>query len=767
MAYDDKDLGPVFPTRTGPPQGKTTERGMLDVVGGAAGIRTRVAENLDGSKTLLRTRAGNPEFITTGGVSPTDPCVRGPFEEVDFSQRRWHTALADLVSSDGIFRIPRAPLRKIAVEAGETDPKRLVELHLAASALGGQLTSPTPGALALIEPAYGNRLWHAKQMGRIVENGLYFCMNRLRALVLTCPKLTGQKLFTWWFSKEADPAMSGGLPICLNRDAQETGLTTRILHGLSALKQFSLRVKTRAGTFITAAPGGFLGGFESPTEGGPPEFPAVLNDNDQVLNDLSRALSCGQPWHGWMDTSGILTTADLVNFPAGLLVSPSGYVAPDTGDTHYFAIPGLPDVSDAVPDDFAYNGMRYFKDAIFFGSTKRYSPIAEDFNLGSDRWLHYGATTGEIHVLRLEIVGPVTKYGATVRIHNDGKLTLWGVEGTSAQIGEFFLAGAPSSIDARIASTATVLYYASTDFFAASYPGVPNYTKPFRMPFATSPAGGAVAVLLYYFPSSWKSLSNTAGPHVLSAWEITVPDNLSLLAAAEKYSLGVPVPTEFATYLTIHYVRAFSHTRDAGGGVLYDVYSVWERMEKHGDDVGGEWDRGLIGANFLSGGTLALTNIIYSIAFGAAVSLTDEATAYTYEVPHGDPDPTGAELPDLPRRQAWREYTEVVTLEAPDYDLASVLYTPTTSGHTVDPDEFDTYYDRANWWHPAANNLTLLAPKNLHDSAVFVGPDVVVEGTTLGYYYTTHPDYPWLFGYASYNPRTSEIRWSSTPIGCV
>lgn len=61
--YDD-----VFPTRNTPNQGSGIEREMLDSVGGAHGIRTKVFINdLDGSTTLLRTRAGSPEFYTTPG----------------------------------------------------------------------------------------------------------------------------------------------------------------------------------------------------------------------------------------------------------------------------------------------------------------------------------------------------------------------------------------------------------------------------------------------------------------------------------------------------------------------------------------------------------------------------------------------------------------------------------------------------------------------------------------------------------------------------
>ena len=67
MAYDDKDEGRVFPTRTGVATGSANERTMLDVVG-ASGIRTqnRGIVGPEGQKgtVRLRTRGGSPEFVT-------------------------------------------------------------------------------------------------------------------------------------------------------------------------------------------------------------------------------------------------------------------------------------------------------------------------------------------------------------------------------------------------------------------------------------------------------------------------------------------------------------------------------------------------------------------------------------------------------------------------------------------------------------------------------------------------------------------------------
>lgn len=76
MAYDDKKKdGIVFPTRTGTATGAANERQMIDVFSGSQNIRTELRDNPDGSQTMLRTRAGWPEFSTnTPTGKPVDEC---------------------------------------------------------------------------------------------------------------------------------------------------------------------------------------------------------------------------------------------------------------------------------------------------------------------------------------------------------------------------------------------------------------------------------------------------------------------------------------------------------------------------------------------------------------------------------------------------------------------------------------------------------------------------------------------------------------------
>lgn len=69
---DNKD--DIFPTRFGPAIGHAKENRMIEAVGGADGIRTRIL--IDGNRTtILKTRGGNPHFQTTetGGETVEPP----------------------------------------------------------------------------------------------------------------------------------------------------------------------------------------------------------------------------------------------------------------------------------------------------------------------------------------------------------------------------------------------------------------------------------------------------------------------------------------------------------------------------------------------------------------------------------------------------------------------------------------------------------------------------------------------------------------------
>ncbi len=85
MAFDDKKLGTLFPTRHGTPIGTGPERVMLEATDGAGNIKKRFQNNLDGSVTMLQTRNGWPEFTTLG----TTTTVEMLFPYLESGQLEW------------------------------------------------------------------------------------------------------------------------------------------------------------------------------------------------------------------------------------------------------------------------------------------------------------------------------------------------------------------------------------------------------------------------------------------------------------------------------------------------------------------------------------------------------------------------------------------------------------------------------------------------------------------------------------------------------
>jgi len=792
MAYEP---GTVLPVRDGTAQGAAREREMLDAVGGADGIRQRIVLNPDGSTTTLRTRAGQPEFVTRGGgPSPGAPCLRGPFEEeaAQFAKRMWHDPLPDLVSSDGLFRIPRHPLRRIEVKAGEHEPKKLVEMHFASPSIDAQLSNHNPLALPILESAYGDRLWHPRQMARIVDKGLYFCMSRLRKLSLMCRKTNGKVPFVWWLSKESDPDLSGSLPICMNRNALETGLGTRLLHGLSQLKQFSIQVKNRVGAVITASPGGFLGGLDAPPVSGQPEFPAIVGDTGKVINNLSFAHSCGQPWHGWMTDAGIETRADLINFPSGRLVSPLGYVAPNTGYTRYFAIPGVPPVSTDVPDNFAYEGMEYLQDAIFFGDTLRYSPVTSAFVMGPRGWWHYSATTGKVHAMRMEIVGPVTWQAVTVKIHVDGELTVRGVAGPSRELGAVTITN-HLDLSPLVAPHPTLWElkgHVSTGQLSYAV-GSTGYARRFLFPLNVSPTGSRV-LLLHYFTlntiAGKEALSSVnTDPRVSSAWELVLEDDLSAVSFSSVWQLqanwseGYRIPT--FSYET--YVQSFSHLLFvmpdysfssirplSGDYTLYAEYHYWKRGPIVHEAPVAQLAHHLVAADYATSGALVLSEMEYSWTPEAIPAFTDSydhtggstlaagAAPYVwgYHDATGDhnnqPDPTGniAAISQHYTPGRWKAILTNPALEVSDVPGVLAPSWPGAQG-------FHNYE-----WLLYSNNVAFI-PRLTGD--VFAATEAVALASSIGYQKIGDAAYGGIGGTASYNPRTKEIRWSPGKLGCV
>jgi len=75
MSKDDFDHLTIMRVRTGPSQGDSTERQMLDAINDTGGFRTRIMIHPDGSQTRMKTKCGMPEFITDEVVQDEETCT--------------------------------------------------------------------------------------------------------------------------------------------------------------------------------------------------------------------------------------------------------------------------------------------------------------------------------------------------------------------------------------------------------------------------------------------------------------------------------------------------------------------------------------------------------------------------------------------------------------------------------------------------------------------------------------------------------------------
>lgn len=530
MAYDDK-TGPVFPTRTGDSQGSNAERVLLNSVGGADGVRTKVAPTPDGGALLLRTRAGHPTFQTTS--SQQSECLLGPLIEEDalYAQRTWRTPVptdAPLVSTDGIFTFWKAPLTKWVAK---TKDKRTLEFYFSTSfAPPGDITAVAAGN-RIIETSWSERTWHPVQMAQIVTDSLpllYLVVARLKGIKLSWKN---RKAFTWGFNKEDDETLVGTPPACMAQDGKEMGLTTRTTYSHGAVKQIWLLIQKRKGMLQTAEPGDWLGALEGPLEEGDDciELATLLESN---ITSLSDAKYCGQPWHGWMGTAGIDTLLGAHILPKGYSFGGSNAAAYNAAgyETHYVAIPGLPDVptgrqpddSEGFPTEYDEQHMQFLKDAVLFGNAKRYSPQSS-FSFGANRWVHWSAATG-VRVLRAAADRPPGLL--RVRVYDDGALTFWGLKGTSRQLsGELNIPYGYAYTFKNVLWSGQRLY--DTPYYPGDYP----YDKWRFVPLNASSMGDRVLFQLRMQTDFFMTLAG-----ICEVWELTVAEDLSSFSGVQVWA---------------------------------------------------------------------------------------------------------------------------------------------------------------------------------------------------------------------------------------
>lgn len=138
---------------------------------------------------------------------------------------------------------------------------------------------------------------------------------------------------------------------------------------------------------------------------------------------MSEEITFGNPWHGRMTPGGlVLADATLKTTMDGTGPTGAPYIFNyygqnyhDLAYTYYVKQPGLP--TPVTPGALALMGGEFKNDAVFTGSIRRYSPFSTR-GLGSNKWLHYGSD-GVWRKLSLSYVteGPVSH---TMRIYRQG-----------------------------------------------------------------------------------------------------------------------------------------------------------------------------------------------------------------------------------------------------------------------------------------------------------------------------------------------------------
>jgi hypothetical protein len=419
MAFEDDQLKKtVFPTRDGTPQGAGAERKMLEPIGGAATIRTQIKDNPDGSTTMLRTRAGNPEFTTRGGIQDS-VCIKGPLTELDYRTRVWWPKAVtpaeklkyDIRTTDGIFTRHLRPLKTMLVFAGPPEgqgpqgSRKPYELWFSRD--NGVTPAVAPATPAERKKAiweHGARTFHpavpAQETGTF-KLGINYAIERIKTLKLTFP--TKQKI-TYTFSKLFNAITAPTVHTCTNQNAEEKTMKQRTYIAdniLNGVEDFLERVKLTVGSrklvqIECASKGWFLDVF-----GGPNLAQQTYDDSSfrfglkEIANpagkpeavNLARVAMWGAMWHGLAYSTYLEAMAyNGIQF-VQINTIPDDYNPADDGSVYYVKSPAnLP--APVMGINFQTIGAAFLNEAFFFGTTKRYS-VTGSFGLGSSGFIHF------------------------------------------------------------------------------------------------------------------------------------------------------------------------------------------------------------------------------------------------------------------------------------------------------------------------------------------------------------------------------------------
>lgn len=727
------------------------------------------------------------------GESPIKPidifCLLGPLQEraagqgipVDqYTLRLWHVR-DDLISTDGLFRFPRAPLKKWVTKAGT---EALVEMHLSSPETAAAITAPTPGAHQIVESPWESRQWHPPSLAKNVVTAfpsLTFSIRRLKRLALT---LDGTP-FSWQFSDDGEDVTTGQSPACMNRSGGETGIGSRTYYPSSRLQQASLLLSGRIGLLQMGSPGGFLGPVDA-TSGPTPVI--VMQPTGTDASNLADAAACGQPWHGTMTSAGIATDVGLI-LPPGY-IPPQAYFAPE--HTHYVKAPGIAPAPSAaeLPATFSASGMRFETDAILFSAAKRYA-VDSSWSLGASRWLHI-SSTGVVSVLRLVRVSTTGLNAATLRIYRDGTLTPTGIVGSSQQIGADLPITSPNPagpIPGGIPSGGIAPRWKTSPYPGNDYRYVSGQSNSWgtEYPINTSPSGDKALICQHRLWAPDQFLT-ARFDQILAIYEIEMQDNLSGYTASKIWELdcttGATVPPQYKIYYSAKMVgeRRVYTGPDVAGEYTADDARYYGPVPVYGQWVWREYTQltfiakidhveitGQIRLPFEFVALATYDNSAQRIL--TKVRITDQWTdpinyiRYQVEKKTGSSNPYGWYSNNLPITVPGDWITNIVsegwvnnTLWAPH--IAQYPYSTTITidnpAYAVSKDDVTAILQEHN--HVKAyvsNNLSIV--KDIKSQYLMVSPKAVVLATSIGF------DANNSAARATYNPRTETISVSTNP----
>lgn len=439
----------------------------------------------------------------------------------------------------------------------------------------------------------------------------------------------------------------------------------------------------------------------------------------------------GQPWHGKLTPAGLVLADSSVKTAMqgtdangnpktfNYIWSGDAYM----GDTLYVKTPGMP--APTTPASMAAIGGEFKNDAVLFGVLRRYSPFSGGVGLTALRWVHYGADGVWRRMELTRSVDSLTQVTVVIRRR-----------GPFLSIG-----GGPAENTVIATLTLTTDIGAGVMQADLAVPGIDarfdgRQILVTRWGMSADPSDP----LLGYAP--WNS-SDKLG--IVAVWRIDIPDTCDTATVTRIWHRTADVYSESRVRTNL-----VSQGVVVTGGPYPTAWEYWEDFEgvlQTAPDTHTEFSR-LVAASFMPSGTISLVEYRYNndytgssrrvrgrIYKGSGVSVTPNPPAQSPPI-----TAEGNWVPVYPGEEILEQYPS-----GPDYTISL-----TRNGTVIHV--FDTPGNSPIYASRITNNVSSLIDGSV--SIARVGPDVIDMS-------------PSSFAplYASYNPRTSTVHTSATPIG--